>query len=130
MSQGAQAVAPWLSACNLLLSNLPRPVLMALQALLSSFLAMKKKNWMMMMKNWMMRMRMSKGWIWGRRRGPRGLQRVTVGQRLMMSWKLQLQAACLAAQTVQRTMTVMQVSTLNKSAKLNASNSAEIAAIL
>ena len=81
---------------------------MALQALLSSFLAMKMKNWMMMMKNWMMRMRMSKGWIWGQRRG---LQRVTVGQRLMMSWKLQLQAVCLAAQTVQRMMTVMQVRT-------------------
>ena len=104
MSQGAQAVAPWLSACNLFLSNLPRPVLMELQALLSSFLAMKTKNWMMMTKNW----------------GPRGLQRVTVGQRLTMSWK-QLQAVCLAAQTVQRTMTVMQVSTLYKSAKLQIS---------
>lgn len=99
---------------------------MELQALLSSFLAMKTKNWMMMTKTWMMRMRMSKGGIWG----PRGLQRVTVGQRLRMSWKLQLQAVCLAAQTVQRTMPVMQVSTLNKSAKLNAPNSAETAATL
>ena len=116
MSQGAQAVAPWLSACNLFLSNLPRPILIELQALLSSFLAMKTKNWMMMPKNWMMRMRISKGWTWG----PRGLQRVTVGQRSTMSWK-QLQAVCLAAQTVQRTMTVMQVSTLYKSAKLQIS---------